>query len=614
MNESLYANYERELLFIRQMAQEFARQYPAAAGRLLLEPNRSTDPHVERLIESFALLAGRIRQKLDDDFPELTSAMLSVLYPHYLAPIPSAAVVQFELDPARAQLPRGYRIERGARLRTQPVSGVPCRYRTAYPVTLWPISVSEVQFIPPPFPGRLKPPPRTAGLLRVQLDTMSNLRFADLSLERLRLYLSGDGQLVGTLYETILNHTLQVVMRSTEGGEAVVLDPAECLTPAGFEREEALLPYPDQSLPGYRILTEFFAFAPKFWFVDVTGWERLRAVGAGRRVELLLFCNRTTPLLEQGVDNSTIRLGATPVVNLFEQTAEPIVLNQTTYEYRIVPDVAQRHGLEVYSVQSVSSTDPATGVTTEYQPFYSYRHGVGRQDQRTFWHTVRRAATASDDPGTEVYLNLVNLDFQPQLPAESVLVVRTLCTNRGLPLQLQRLGERVRFDLEGSAPLARIRTLRTPTPAIRPPTKHGYYWRLISHLNLNHLALSGQDGHAVLRELLALYDFPATSGTEQQSAIAQQLIEGVVGLSARRITGRIGRGVSAGFCRGLEITLELDEEKYVGTGAYLFASVLERFFALYASINSFTQLVLRTRQEQGEIKRWRPRAGEQPLL
>src|SRR3954462_12274243 len=121
MSETIYRYYERELLFIRQMAQEFARQYPAAAGRLLLEPGRSVDPHVERMIESFALLAGRVQHKLDDEFPELTDALLGVLYPHYLAPIPSLAMVQFLVDPARALLKDGFVIDRHSRLRTRPV-------------------------------------------------------------------------------------------------------------------------------------------------------------------------------------------------------------------------------------------------------------------------------------------------------------------------------------------------------------------------------------------------------------------------------------------------------------------------------------------------------------
>src|SRR5262245_53696887 len=149
MSATLFPYYERELLFLRQFAQEFARQYPAAAGRLLLEPNRSADPHVERLIESFALLARRVPHKLDDEFPELTDALLGVLYPHYLAPVPSMATVQFELDPGRAQLPDGFRIDRHSRLATAPVRDLPCKFRTCYPVTLWPVALADARLSAP---------------------------------------------------------------------------------------------------------------------------------------------------------------------------------------------------------------------------------------------------------------------------------------------------------------------------------------------------------------------------------------------------------------------------------------------------------------------------------
>src|SRR5881397_3369881 len=138
MTDTLFPYYERELVFIRQFAQDFAKQYPAAAARLRLEPTQSTDPHIERLIESFALLAGRIHHKLDDEFPELTHALLGVLYPHYLAPVPSMALVQFELDPSRAQLPGGFLIDRGSKLHTQPVGDLAVKFRTGYPVRLWP--------------------------------------------------------------------------------------------------------------------------------------------------------------------------------------------------------------------------------------------------------------------------------------------------------------------------------------------------------------------------------------------------------------------------------------------------------------------------------------------
>src|SRR5437899_162651 len=180
MSEALFRYYERELLFIRQLAQEFAKQYPAAAGRLLLEPNRSTDPHVERLIEAFALLAGRVHHKLHDEFPELTDALLGVLYPHYLAPVPSMAVVQFQLDPDRGDLPNGFLIERNSRLHTQPVAGTPCKYRTGYPATLWPLKISNARLQPPPFPAGIKPPSGCAATLTLQFECLGKLNLAEL--------------------------------------------------------------------------------------------------------------------------------------------------------------------------------------------------------------------------------------------------------------------------------------------------------------------------------------------------------------------------------------------------------------------------------------------------
>ena len=166
MSDTLYPYYERELIYVRQMAQEFARQYPAAAGRLLLEPDRSADPHVERLIESFAFLTGRIQHKLDDEFPELTDALLGVLYPHFLAPIPSMGVVEFDIDQARAQLPEGFVVEKHSRLHTSTSNGTVCRFRTGYPVTLWPVHLASAKlFLPrsPPAPSRRRRLPPSSG-------------------------------------------------------------------------------------------------------------------------------------------------------------------------------------------------------------------------------------------------------------------------------------------------------------------------------------------------------------------------------------------------------------------------------------------------------------------
>jgi type VI secretion system protein ImpG len=617
MSEALYPYYERELTFIRHLAQEFAKQYPAAAGRLMLEPNRSADPHVDRLIESFALVAGRIHHKLDDEFPELTDALLNILYPHYLAPVPSQAVVQFVLDPARAQLPEGFGIERGSRLQTAPVGDLPCKFQTCYPVTLWPIEVTGAQLQPPPFASGLVAPAGTVAALRLQLRCLPPMKFADLSLRQLRFYLYGDNQLTATLYEIIFNHTIQVVLRTPGNvGTAtpVRLEPEDCLTQVGFGPEETSLPYPRRSFRGYALLTEFFTFPNKFLFVDVAGFDSAARAGCVNEAEIILLLNRTTRSLEQGVTAATFRLGCTPVINLFQQTAEPIALTHTRHEYKIVPDVAHPLGMEVYSVDGVTAVNPGRDGTVDYYPFYSFQHGTSRDVRKTFWYATRRPSLLDGDRGTDVFLNLLDLGLDADAPAEATAVVRTTCTNRDLPAMLQGAGEALHLTLAATAPLAQVRCVRTPSLPIRPAPRHGRYWRLISHLALNYLSLADpEEGRAALQELLRLYDF-SDSGSEQMASVASQLIEGITALHSRRVVGRTGTETSSGFCRGIEVTLEFDEKKYIGTGVFLFASVLERFLGLYASVNSFSQLVAKLHKEEGPFKRWRPRAGELRLL
>jgi type VI secretion system protein ImpG len=619
MSGPLFPYYERELIFIRQFAQDFAARYPAAAGRLLLEPNRSGDPHVERMIESFALLAGRIHHKLDDEFPELTEALLGVLYPHYLAPVPSLGIVEFQLDPTRGPLPDGFRIARHSRLQTARVGNLPCRFRTGYPVKLWPVELTQAMVQSPPFPREFEPPRRTAAALRLQFECQSELKFSQLSLDDLRFYLFGDAHIVTTLYELIFNHATQVVFRSLEPElklSPIVMSPAECLGQVGFDAADGLLPYPPQSFLGYRLLSEFFAMREKFLFMDLKGFAKAAAAGFQRKMEVVVYLDHTVPRVEEWIDRTTFRMGCTPIINLFEQVAEPIALDQGQFEYRVVPDVANQRGMEVYSIDEVISVDPATSTTTVYRPFYSFHHRREGSESPTFWHSSRKISTQEGDRGTEVFLHLVDLEFQPQLPADETLVVRTTCTNRDLPNQLQHAGERLYFELEGAAPLSGIRCLKTPTTPLRAPGRRGRYWSLVSHLTLNYLSLADPvQGRDALCEILRLYDFSDPQAGQQQLAdVTRQLIEGIVRIHTRRIVGRTGSQASSGFSRGMEVVVELDEEKYIGTGTFLFACVLERFMGLYAAINSFTQFGVKTTQSEGLLKKWPLRAGEQALI
>ncbi len=623
MRDELLTYYERELVYLRQLGGEFAQKYPKIAARLLLEPDKCEDPHVERMIEAVAFLASRIHLKIDDEFPEITESLLSVLYPHYLAPIPSMSIVQFVVDPVQTRLTAGHEIPRDSVLVSRPIQGTPCRFRNSYTVTLWPLEITAAVMEPP---ERIDPRNRNlGGVLRISLRCLNDTKLSDLKigqgeksrpLDRLRFYLDGDSQLIYSLYELLFSQCTAVELRPVNfkplpgkrPPSPVFLTPGN-LFPVGFGEMEGLLPYPSRSFYGYRLLSEFFAFPEKYLFFEITGLDQAARAGFGDQFDLLLtFRDRAASKLT--VDASNFKLGCTPIVNLFRKTAEPIQLTQQQNEYQVIPDIHRQMATEIYSVDMVQTLDPSLQVSKEYFPFYSIRHNARNKAEETFWYAMRRSSPRKEDPGTEIYISLVDMAMNPRVPAVETLVIQATCTNRDLPGKLPfglREGD---FELEGAQAMSRVRCLKKPTNTLRPPLRSSLHWRLISHLSLNYLSIVEGNIHGepeALREILMLYDFMDSPATRKQ-------IMGITKVGSRRVVRQTGSHIGTGLVRGVETTLEFDEEQFVGSGVFLFASVLEKFLGLYASVNSFNQLVARTAQREGILLRWPPRAGEQILL
>jgi type VI secretion system protein ImpG len=265
----------------------------------------------------------------------------------------------------------------------------------------------------------------------------------------------------------------------------------------------------------------------------------------------------------------------------------------------------------VFSIDHVTAASPENE-QVEYQPFYSFRHAADRPARNAYWYAARRPAGmcgGNVDQGTEVYLSLVNLDSNASIAGDWTLDVEMTCLNRDLPRRLSWVKGQSAFHLTKGAPVSRIECVTgRPTATFRPALKHGALWRVISHLSLNHLSLANyEEGADALREILKLYDFA-------DSAETRAMIEGLLSVRARRVVGRVAGDHHGGFCRGTEVTLHVDESRFAGSGVFLFASVLERFFGLYCSINSFSRLIVTTNQREGELRRWPPRAGENVLL
>jgi type VI secretion system protein ImpG len=609
MRDDLLVYYERELTFIRKMALQFSERYPKIAARLQLEPDKCEDPHVERMLEGFAFLAARVHLKIDDDFPEISEAMMSVVYPQFVRPIPSMAIVEFQLDQDKGKLTTGFPVTRNSTLYSKPVGGVPCKFRTCYDTMLWPLNVTAAEW---KTPDRLKVPipnANASAALRLEIQCQPDVLLPKLGLDSLRFYLNGESSVVNTLYELLCANLLRVVIRDPDPKTRVrpVTLPASSLKPVGFKEEQGVLPYSSRSFLGYRLLQEYFTFPEKFLFLDLDGLEAVWPTGFKERAEIIFLFSNFEPdyqqRLELGVAPRTFRLGCCPIINLFEQTAEPILLNQRKYEYPIVPDVRRPSAIEVFSVEEVSILNPLTREIVNYEPFYSYRHGRDQQD--TFWLAERRPSFRPHDEGTEVYLSLCDVSKRPLYPDSDALTVRLTCTNRDLPARLPFGNEDGDFELEANASLKRIVALHKPTSPIRPPMGKAVMWRLISQLALNHLSLI-DGGRPALQHILQLYNFT-------DSASSRKIIEGVLDVQSERHFARVVTDCDISFARGSRVKMLLDEEQFVGNGVYLFASVMEYFLGLYCSINSFSQLVVSTKQRKEVLREWPPRAGRKVL-
>jgi type VI secretion system protein ImpG len=526
--------------------------------------------------------------------------MLSVLYPHFLRPVPSMSVAQLQLAPG-AELSTMQELPRHSQLLSRPVQGLPVRYRTGYPVEVWPIRIADARLEAAERSAFAVTQDDTVATLRIRIEPSGALPLSKMPIQRLRLYIDGESPLVHALHELLLNSATGITLRAPDDMQQVppLRLPASALRPVGFDDAEALLDYDPRSFLGYRLIQEFFVLPEKFLFVDLTAIDTSRFDRAMEvAVEFGSFGRpERLPRLEQSVSADTFRLFCTPIVNLFKQQGEPIRVSQERHEYQVVPDVRRPLGLEVYSVDWVrkSSRTPTSNDVVEFHPAYSVKHGLHDDGNGHYWYLQRRPSMLPNDDGSDVMISLVD-----------TLSLSLTCTNRDLPSALPFGGDESLLQLEQGGVIANARLLKKPSATWRAPMRMANQWRLISHLSLNHLSIV-DGGREALLEILSLYNFA-------DSATVRKQIAGIAGVSGRPSTTRIGKAPRQAFVRGTEIALEFDENQYVGSGVYLMACVLDHFFGLYCTANSYTRLSVRSQQREDVMVRFAPRSGSLPLV
>lgn len=616
--DQLLPHYERELAFLRAHAGDFARRYPKIAGRLELSGDVGEDPHVERLIESFALLSSRIHKRLDDDFPLFTESFLEVLYPHYLRPFPSCSIARFDLGAGASQLSAAAHVQRGTQLNSKPVRGVACRFRTAFDVALLPIRLVSASFRGVVGAPDGTPVPRAATtLLSMQFELLSaQTSWAKLGVKSIRLYLDGEGSQVSALRDALCGRVVGMLAQTAPTGPWRSCGGA-LPQPVGFTTDEALIDFDARSHHAYRLLTEYFAFPEKFNFIDIdlpaaVLESTARSITLHFAMQGIRSDSDEARLLET-VTEANLLLGCTPVANLFKQRADPIRITHTGERHSVLPDSRRAFAYEVVAIDKVYRVQqtPQGESIVEFHPFYSLRHdelvadGEGAAGGR-YWYSHRDDALADTSPGYETEIGIVDVNFDPAAAQTDTLSLDVRATNRDLPSMLAVGNAGGDLFLEGGSVAREIKLVRKPTPTHRFERGRGALWRLISHLSLNHLSLTG-GGVEALREMLRLYNLP-------RSAVNQRQIDGVVSVEFKPANACLPGNPFPTFVRGTEIHLTVDEANFVGSGLRLFAQVMDHFFGLYVHANSFTQLKLISSRTKEELITCPRRSGDSPLL
>jgi len=580
--------YQNELLALRELGKEFAQRNPALAP-FFDTPGR--DPDVERILEGFAFLSGRLRQKLDDELPELTHSLFNLLWPNYLRPIPASSIIRYQ--PGNS-ISGAITIPRGTMVDSIPVQGIPCSFSTVYETEILPLGITGQRIL------------EHNGEASIVLSfAMTGSTLANIPLTSLRFYLAGDPIVAHTLYLTMLDRvrTVRIVMHDALKKEHVVAELApKSLRPVGFREEEGLYPYPANTYPGYRILQEFFCFPEKFHFVELSGLEQglnprtLRDFQGATEFEIH-FVLKELPEQYQSFRAENWQLFCTPVVNLFPKDASPLTLDHNQTEYRIVPDPCLPNHYAIYSVNKVGSWSQGDKSDLQYLPFESFEHEA-EADKTPFYYRLRLRPSLKDE-ATETYITMVQTPESRAFPKKQIISLELTCTNRLLPKEL-RVGD-ICVSAEGDSAKVNFKNITPVTPSFRPPMEGDLLWQLISNMSLNYVSLTSVQA---LRAVLKAYDFRALYD-RPRARILEKTLSGMVRISCTE-TDRIYGGLPV---RGARTRLVLDQRAFSCEGGmYLFGSVLNEFFALYATINSFHQLIVEE-ATCGEEYLWPARLG-----
>ncbi len=610
MDEELLKYYNQELAYLRKQGTKFAEAYPKIGGRLKLGADNTDDPFVGRMVESFAFLSARLQCKLDEQTDELADAFINLMYPHYELPLPAYTILKFEPKKSSDQCTT---IPRNTNLAAQ-LNDTTCTFTTNYKTKVWPISITKLQYQKDISNLRDDIDSQTKACLAFEFQSLKNgVNVSELKIDKLRLYMNIGSIFAQTLLARLHNNVDSIIlMNSNDGSQIIKLDARSHLRPVGFADDEFLLPYPAHVLTSFRLLTEYFAYPEKFYFIDIINLHRHIPHQWGDSFKLYLLFNQYDTELVDVIDMHSLQLGCTPVLNIFEKQAETIRVDNTQYEYQVIADhTAQTEQLEVYQIQGI---DLVSASNKHYYclPYFSRSFNDAEQTKGIYWTAQRKTCASLGEyhlPGHETFVRLNDTDLDPGDANHLLLAPQVLCTNRNMActLPFSSNGLTWSFTHGQHELISATRALRSISQTRYRKNELSKRSDIIGHVAMNHFGY-GHDNEnlAMLKSALKLYCYDS----EHDSLL---LTKGISAVHTKKITQRHLLQGKYTFCSGIEFCIEIDTDYFPIYSAYLFGCVMHHFLNGQCSVNSFIKLIIQSKQKE-ELYQWPVSLGQKSML
>lgn len=586
---SLKEIFRAELDFLKKDGKYFSKVHPHLSRFL---SDEIIDPEAERIIESFAFLTARLKEKIQDSFPELTQSIIQLLWPNYLRPLPSCAILRF--DPKERAITTKHIIPKGTFVNSKPVDGTSCSFKITSDVAVYPLILRSIDTNVTP----------KSTILELNLGNISENNFASLKCDELSIHLSGSDYNALTCYQWLFNYLDKITVQVNN--KEIQL-PLDCISQQGLEEKDSLLPYPENAFNGYRLIQEFFFFPKKFYFFKLINLHKYLKNIEGDELKLSFRFNRPIPKdLNLGLSDFT--LYCSPIINLFEHDAIPINLNGKKTAYPVIPVGLNKSHFEIFEIEKVTGIKLSeyTGKKEQlsvYPRFETFSHDIGNNRRDTAFYKSSLKENIEEN-GYEHYISFVSNGNEVQEKNNETISIDLQCTNRGLPEYLS-LGD-ICIPSQDTPSYINFENITRPRSTVRPVLDGSLHWQLISNLSLNYMSLNNLD---MLKSVLSVYDFSATYDLQSKRRTEKRL-DAIKSIS----TVPIDRIIKGAVYRGVKSIIKIDGDKFLCEGeVFLFGSILAEFFRLYGTINSFHELEI-INISNNEIFKWSRKQALQQVI